>query len=335
MLIKYLQDYELARWWAMLLLLLLPIIVWLHVKYQKKKQAAFMITTIHFLQQAGEMKNANHFQLLALRILGLAALIIAFAGPQKKFSETKTKGEGIDIMLCFDISGSMTEADFEPNRLEASKLVATQFVQERPGDRIGVAIFSRLSFTLCPLTTDHITVLSQIKNIQSGYLQEDGTAIGSGIATSVDRLRAGTAKSRILILLTDGVDFGGSIPPDLAIQMAIANNVKIYTIGVGTDQEADKAVKTQNGTIMQRKKTAFNESLLQQMAAESGGQYFHATDKAALIKIYTNISQLEKSKVEVINYNRYEEAYFPFLVAAFIFLLLEMLLRLTTHRQWP
>lgn len=294
-----------------------------------------MITTTHFLHQAGAEKNSIHFQLLAFRIVALASLIIAFAGPQKKISETKTIGEGIDIMLCFDISGSMTESDFEPSRLEASKIVATQFVHERPGDRIGVAIFSRLSFTLCPLTTDHNTVLSQIKNIQSGYLQEDGTAIGSGIATSVDRLRAGTAKSRIVILLTDGVDFGGTIPPDLAIQMAIANRVKIYTIGVGTDQEADKAVKTQNGTIMQRKKTAFNESLLQQMASVTGGQYFHATDKSALTKIYANISQLEKSKVEVINYNRYEEAYFPFLVAAFIFILLEIFLRLTFYRQWP
>ncbi len=335
MLIKYLQEYELARWWAMLLLLLLPLIIWFHITYQKKKQAAFMITTTHFLQQVAGVKSPNHFSLVALRSLGLAALIIAFAGPQKKFSESKTIGEGIDIMLCFDISGSMTESDFEPNRLEASKLVATQFVQERPGDRIGVAIFSRLSYTLCPLTTDHNTVLSQIKNIQSGYLQEDGTAIGSGIATSVDRLRAGSAKSRIVILLTDGVDFGGTIPPDLAIQMAIANKVKIYTIGVGTDQEVDKAVKTQNGTIMQRKKTAFNESLLQQMASVTGGQYFHASDKAALTKIYANISQLEKSKVEVINYNRYEAAYFPFLLAAFMFILLEILLRLTYYRQWP
>lgn len=334
MLVNYFQDHEMARWWALGLLLLLPVIAWLHIRYQLKRQAAFMITTTHFIQQESVGLSARYLPLI-FRILALALLILAFAGPRKKFNVTKTSGEGIDIMLCFDISGSMTESDFEPNRLEASKLVAMQFVQERPGDRIGVAIFSRLSFTLCPLTTDHNTVLSQIKNIQSGYLQEDGTAIGSGIATSVDRLRAGTAKSRIIILLTDGVDFGGTIPPDLAIQMALAHKVKIYTIGVGTDQETDKPVKTQSGTIMQRKKTAFNESLLHQMATVTGGQYFHATDKQALAKIYTSIGQLEKSKIEVTSFNRYQEQHLPFLLTGILFLLIEMILNFTLYRKWP
>lgn len=335
MLVNYFQDHEMARWWALGFLLLLPALAWLHFKYQHKRQAAFMITTTHFIQQVSGIRSGTRYLPLFLRMLCLACLIIALAGPRKKFSETKTSGTGIDIMLCFDISGSMTETDFDPNRLEASKLVAMQFVQERPGDRIGIAIFSRLSFTLCPLTTDHITVLNQIKNIQSGYLQEDGTAIGSGIATSVDRLRAGAAKSRIIILLTDGVDFGGTIPPDLAIQMAQAHKVKIYTIGVGSDQETDKPVKTRLGTVIQRKKTAFNESLLQQMAAVTGGQYFHATDKQALAKIYTSIGQLEKSKIEVTLYNRYQEQFLPFLLTGLFLLLLEIVFKLTVYRKWP
>lgn len=335
MLVNYFQDHDMARWWALALLLLLPVVAWLHIKYQRRRQAAFTITTTHFIQQVSGIRNSTLYLPLFLRMLTLACLIIAFAGPRKKFSETKTSGAGIDIMLCFDISGSMTETDFDPNRLEASKQVAMQFVKERPGDRIGVAIFSRLSFTLCPLTTDHNTVLNQVKNIQSGYLQEDGTAIGSGIATSVDRLRAGSAKSRIIILLTDGVDFGGTIPPDMAIQMALAHRVKIYTIGVGSNRETDKPVKTQLGTVMQRKKAAFNESLLQQMAAVTGGQYFHATDKQALAKIYTSIGQLEKSTIEVITYNRYQEQYLPFLLAALLFLLSEIILKLTFYRKWP
>ena len=154
--------------------------------------------------------------LLFFRCLALICLIIALARPQLKFTETQNNGEGIDIILCFDISGSMTEKDFDPDRIDASKEVATQFVENRPGDRIGIVIFSNLSFTLCPLTTDHNAVINQIAGIQSGELQDEGTAIGSGLATSVDRLRTSTSKSKVVILLTDGVDFGGQISPDIA-----------------------------------------------------------------------------------------------------------------------
>jgi Ca-activated chloride channel family protein len=334
MLIEFLQYYEFARAWVLALLLVLPLIGWYRFKHTRKYEAALLITTTHFIKGIGSSNNGKRL-ISVLRFFTLATLIIAIAGPRKKFSETRTKGEGIDIMLCFDISGSMTETDFEPTRLEASKHVASQFVQQRAGDRIGVVIFSRLSYTLCPLTTDHKTVLSQIGNIQSGYLQEDGTAIGSGVATSVDRLRAGQTKSRIIILLTDGVDFGGTIPPDLAIKMAIDNQIKIYTIGVGTNIETDKPVSTAKGIQVQRRRTAFDENLLRKMAENTKGQYFHATDPQALSKIYYSINQLEKSAVEVTVYNRYEEAFLPFLFAAIIFLLAEIFCRYIVYNKWP
>ncbi len=229
----------------------------------------------------------------------------------------------------------MTETDFKPNRLEASKDVASQFVRDRPGDKIGVVIFSSVSFTLCPLTTDHNTVISQIQNIQSGYLQDEGTAIGSGLATSVDRLRISKTKSKIVVLLTDGVDFGGAIPPDLALQMAKYYNIKVYTIGVGSQADVNEVVDSPLGPVVKSKKVDFNEPLLKQLAEQTNGQYFHATDRGALQKIYTSINQLEKSKVQTTTYNRFTDMYFPWLVAGFIFIFIEAILRYTVFKKFP
>ena len=237
--------------------------------------------------------------------------------------------------MCFDISGSMTEKDFLPNRLEASKSVASQFVEGRPGDRIGIVIFSNLSFTLCPITVDHNAVLSQINNIQCGYLQDEGTAIGSGLATSVDRLRNDKTKTRIIILLTDGVDFGGTISPDIAANMAKTYGIKIYTIGVGSEQEIEETVDSPFGPITQKKKLEFNEDLLKMLAQTTGGQYFHATDENALKKIYASINTLEKSKIQVTTYNRYTDEYMPWLLAALSLLIVEMLLRYTVFKKFP
>jgi len=201
--------------------------------------------------------------------------------------------------------------------------VAQQFVANRPGDRIGIVVFSNLSFTLCPITTDHNTVITQLQAIESGYLQDEGTAIGSGIATSVDRLRNSKSKSKIIILLTDGVDFGGTIPPDVAIQMAQLYHIKIYTIGIGSQQEIEEVVDSPLGPIRQKKRLNLMKRFLKNMAQQTGGEYFHATDKDALQKIYLSINSLEKSKVEVTTYSRYTDKFFLPLLLGIIFYFLK------------
>ena len=294
-----------------------------------------MVTTTHFINQVRSWRTwLQHFPFF-LRCLALICLVVAIARPQYKFTEQQTEGEGIDIVLCFDISGSMTEKDFPPNRLEASKEVAQEFVEQRPGDRIGVVIFSRQSFTLCPITTDKNAVLSQIINIKSGYLEEEGTAIGSGLATSVDRLKDQKTKSKIIVLLTDGVDFGGTIPPDIAKDMAKLYGIKVYTIGVGSEKEISEIEDTPFGQRTNRKKLEFNEDLLKNIAEETGGQYFHAGDKESLTKIYASINALEKSKIKVTSYDRHTEEFLPWVLAVIGLLLLEMVLRYTVFRRFP
>lgn len=294
-----------------------------------------LVTTTHFLTGIRSFKTWLQHLPFVLRCLALAFIIVALARPQHKFSEQQTEGEGIDIVLCFDISGSMTEKDFQPNRLEASKDVAQAFVNDRTGDRIGVVIFSRQSFTLCPITTDKTAVLSQIANIKSGYLEEEGTAIGSGLATSVDRLKDQKTKSKIVILLTDGVDFGGTIPPDIAKEMAKLYGIKVYTIGVGSEQEIEEQQQTPFGNITTRKKAEFNPELLKDIATQTGGQYFHAKDVEALKKVYASINSLEKTKIKITSYDRFTEEFFPFAIIAASLLLLEALLRYTLFRRFP
>lgn len=317
-----------------LLIVVLIVIIW-YWSSKKKRQGSMLVTTTHFITDVRSFKTwFQHFPFV-LRSLALILLVIALARPQHKFSEQQTEGEGIDIVLCFDISGSMTEKDFTPNRLEVSKEVAQSFVNDRPGDRIGIVIFSRQSFTLCPITTDKNTVLSQIANIHSGYLEEEGTAIGSGLATSVDRLKDQKTKSRIIVLLTDGVDFGGLIPPDIAKEMAKLYGIKVYTVGVGSEKEIDEQVETPFGRTRNRKKLEFNEGLLKNIAVETGGQYFHATDKEALQKIYASINKLEKTKIKVTAYDRFTEEFFPVLLAALALLVIETILRYTFFRKFP
>jgi Ca-activated chloride channel family protein len=335
MLTDWYQNIEFAHTWILGALLLMPILIYEYIRRNKKQQASMLVTTTYFVRITKNLRVSLRHLPFVLRCLALICLILALARPRIKFTETENEGEGIDIVLCFDISGSMTEKDFDPNRLEAAKQVASNFVMNRPGDEIGIVIFSNLSFTLCPLTSDHNALLNQVKNIQSGYLQDEGTAIGSGIATSVDRLRYSKVKSKIIILLTDGVDFGGTIPPDMALQMAKYYGIKIYTIGVGSEKEVDEVVDSPLGPVVQHKTLQYNEALLKKLADETGGQYFHAIDKSALQKIYGSINQLEKSKIEVKTYNRYTDKFLPLLVAAVIYILIEVLLRYTVFRKFP
>lgn len=335
MLYNWFRDISFAQPLVLGLLIIIPFLVFWYRKNNTRRQGSMLVTTTHFIKEVRSYRTwLKHFPFV-LRCLALACLIVALARPQHKYTEQQTEGEGIDIVLCFDISGSMTEKDFPPNRLEASKEVALDFVNGRAGDRIGVVIFSRQSFTLCPLTTDKNTVLAQISRIQSGYLTEDGTAIGSGLATSVDRLKSLKSKSKVIILLTDGVDFGGTIPPDIAKEMAKLYKVKVYTIGVGSEKEIDEQVETPFGRVNNKKRLEFNEPLLKEIADETGGQYFHATDREALAKIYTSINQLEKSKIEITSYNRYTEEYLPWVLVALGLLFIELVLRYTVFRKFP
>jgi Ca-activated chloride channel family protein len=335
MLTDWFHNITFARPWFLGALLLLPILVIEYIKRNRALGAPMLITTTHFLKDTVSYRTILRHSLFVLRCFALVCFIVAVAGPQQKFSEENTDGEGIDIVLCFDISGSMTSQDFQPNRLEASKAVAETFVKNRPGDRIGIVIFSNLSFTLCPITTDHNTVINQIQNIQSGYLQDEGTAIGSGLATSVDRLRFSNAKTKIIVLLTDGVDFGGTIPPDLARDMAKLYKIRVYTIGVGTEGEIEEPVTGPLGTVMETRKMEFNPQLLQDLASSTGGQYFHATDRDGLQKIYTSINQLEKSKIQVTTYQRAVDKFVPWVIAGIIAVLLEMVLRYTVLSKFP
>ncbi len=333
--LKELFNIEFAYPWVLLLLLFIPALMFWYYNNQGKMSASIKVTTTFFLQHTKSWRTKLQHLSFWFRCLGIACLIIALARPQETFTEDEISGEGIDIVMCFDISGSMTEKDILPNRLEASKEVAQDFLKNRRGDRIGIVIFSNQSFTLCPITTDHNTVRSQINNIASGYLPEEGTAIGSGLATSIDRLRHTNSKSKVVILLTDGVDFGGIIPPDIAKDMAKLYNVKVYTIGIGSEKEIEVPLQTALGTVMQKKKLEYNEGLLKTLAAETGGQYFHATTKQNLQGIYDSIDKLEKSNVKVTTYNRFKDKYHLILMIGIAFIVLELVLRLTVFKKFP
>lgn len=332
MIVNWLQHTDFAYPWLLLLLVLLPVLVLLHYRKQAGRSAPLALSTTRDIKKTRTWKTRLIHIPFWLRLLVLGALIIAMARPRNTFTETTTTGQGIDMVLCFDISGSMTERDFIPNRLEAAKRVAEDFVRTRAGDRIGVTIFSNISFTLTPVTTDYAMVLHQISQINSGYLQEEGTAIGSGLATSIDRLRYSKAKSKVIILLTDGMDFGGKISPDIATSMAKTYGIKVYTIGIGSNKTVDDNDPLGGSGGRQ---LDFNPELLKNIARQTGGQYFQAGDNKTLEKVYQSIGKLEKSDVKLTSFNRYEEKYVPFVLAALLLLVLEMLLRLRVLRKFP
>ncbi len=334
MIFDYFNNITFGQPWFLLLLVVVPLLIAWKFSIGKKQIAAINIPSIKGLSAARSWKNAIQQFPFIFRMLALICIIIALARPQTKFDETQTEGEGIDIILCIDVSGSMTAQDFSPNRMEAAKKVAEDFVDHRPSDRIGVVIFAGESFTQCPLTTDHYVLKTQISQIRNGLL-EDGTAIGSGLATSVDRLRASKAKSKVIILLTDGVNNGGLIDPSTAKEIAKTFKIKVYTIGVGTDGYAPTPVSTPMGIVMQNQKVSIDEKLLQNIASETGGKYFRATDNKSLENIYNEIDRMEKSKVEITTFHHYTEKFYPLIFAAMALLLLEIILKYTIFRKFP
>ena len=334
MIFDYFENIKFGQPLFLYLLVLIPVLIAWKIIKGRSQLAAINVSSVRGLQNISSWKNIFHHLPFALRILAMTCIIFALARPQTRNDETNTEGEGVDIILCIDVSGSMTAQDFTPNRMEAAKKVAGEFVSRRLTDRIGIVIFSGESFTQCPLTTDHAVLKSQIEQIRNGLL-EDGTAIGSGLATSVDRLRTSTAKSKVVILLTDGINNGGLIDPATAKEIAKRFQVKVYTIGVGTEGYAPTPVNTPMGIVMQNEKVAIDEKLLTNIAFETGGRYFRARDNASLKNIYNEIDKLEKSKVQITTFHRFAEKFYPFVFAALFFLFLEVLLKFTVFKKFP
>lgn len=332
-LFSYLNDISFSQPWFFMLMILIPVLITWYIYKSNRQQAAIIISDASASGLSSWRTTLRHVPFV-LRVLAIVLIITALARPQNVYQEQNVEGEGVDIVLCIDVSGSMTAQDLTPNRLEAAKKVAVDFVNKRLTDRIGIVIFSGESFTQCPITTDHRVLISAIENIRNGLL-EDGTAIGSGLGTSVDRLRDSKTKSKVVILLTDGENNGGLIDPETAKEIAKAFQIKVYTIGVGTDGYAPQPVNTPMGVIMQQGKVSIDEKLLKEIAAETGGKYFRAKDNEGLVGIYDEINNLEKSKVEITTRTRYTEKFFPFVIAALAFLFLELLLKFTLFKKFP
>jgi Ca-activated chloride channel family protein len=316
--------------------LLVPVLIWWRIRSRGKPQAAFKVSSLEGLKRMPVSWKARFRPaMFVCRLLAFILLVAALARPQRSDVTETINSEGIDIVLCLDVSGSMLAQDFHPNRIEAAKKVALDFVEHRPTDRIGLVIFAGESFTQCPITTDHAVLENQLRKVNSGML-EDGTAIGMGLATSVDRLRDSKAKSKVVILLTDGVNNTGLVDPVTALEIAKAYKVRVYTIGVGTQGVAPYPVPMPGGGVqLQNMEVQIDEALLQRIAKETGGQYFRATGNSSLANIYGQIDQMEKTKMEISSYKRYEELFYPLALAALFFLLLEILLRYTVFRSLP
>jgi Ca-activated chloride channel homolog len=332
LLFNYFKNIIFGQPWAFWLLLLVPVLIYWYAT-RKNGEGAIIISDSSAKGLSSWKTGFRHLPFVC-RLFAVVFIIMALARPQTRFAEQNVEGEGVDIVLCIDVSGSMTAQDLSPNRLEAAKAVAIDFVNKRVTDRVGIVIFSGESFTQCPLTTDRRVLVTAIENIRNGLL-EDGTAIGSGLGTSVDRLRTSKSKSKVVVLLTDGENNGGLIDPQTAKEIAKAFQVKVYTIGVGTDGYAQQPVNTPMGVVMQSGKVSIDEKLLKEIANETGGKYFRARDNDGLVRIYDEINKLERSKIEITNRTRSQEKFFPFIVAALLLILFELVLRFTVLKKFP
>ncbi len=315
-----------------LLLLLIPIVGW-YIWELRKSDASVQISSSSLL---GRLSKSPRIYLLhvpfVLRVAAICLLSIALARPQLSNRWQQESTEGIDIMMAMDISGTMLAEDLRPNRLEAAKAVATEFVNSRPNDNIGLVVFAGESFTQCPLTTDHVALNNLFQAVHFGMI-EDGTAIGLGLANAVNRMKDSQTKSKVIILLTDGSNNRGDIDPATAAEIAKTFGIRVYAIGVGSYGKARVPVQTPMGTQYVTMDSEFDETTLQNIAATTGGEYFRATDNATLRNIYQKIDQLEKTKIRVREYAKRSEHFAPFLLAAVLCLLIELILRWFTLRS--
>lgn len=300
-----------------------------------RRRATMRVSTL----QRGRMPRTLRYYLkhlpLVLRLLAVAAGIVALARPVEEHSSTETSTEGIDIVLAMDISGSMLARDFEPDRITAAKQMASEFASARVGDRISVVAFAGEAFTQCPLTADKASVGTMLARLRSGIV-DDGTAIGNGLATAINRLRESGAKSKVVVLLTDGVNNRGQISPTMAAEIARDMGVKVYTIGVGTmGQALMPAVDMFGNSTFVKADVEIDEPLLRSIAKTTGGEYFRAVDNKALSDIYARINEMEKSEVQITHYTSYEELYFRWVLLALLLLALEFVVERVLLNRIP
>ena len=322
-----------------LLLLMIPYIIW-YLMYRKKTEPTMRMSDTYAFRYAPKSWKVRLVPLsMLLRLLAFTMIVIVLARPQTQNSWKNKTIEGIDIMLAMDVSTSMLAEDLKPNRIEAAKQVAAEFISGRPNDNIGLSIFAGEAFTQCPMTIDHSSLLDLLHNVRTDIaargLIEDGTAIGMGLANAVSRLKESKAKSRVVILLTDGSNNRGDISPMTAAEIAKSLGIRVYTIGVGTNKVAPYPMPVAGGVQYVNIPVEIDNQTLSEIAAATEGDFYRATNTKELRKIYQEIDQLEKSKLNVKQFSKKYEAYQPFAIVAVLALLLEILLRITIFRRIP
>jgi Ca-activated chloride channel family protein len=319
----------------LLLLLLIPMIGWYIWKQRSMKASLRLSSSAGFEKAPRSIRMYLRHLPFAFRMIAFALLVVALARPQTTDSWNTSTTEGIDIILSLDISTSMLAEDLRPNRIEAAKDVAASFINGRPTDNIGLVIFAGESFTQCPLTTDHTVLLNLLKDVQC-HIIEDGTAIGHGLATSITRLKDSQAISKVIILLTDGTNNRGEVAPVTAAEIARTYGIRVYTVGVGSKGEAPYPFQSPTGGVhYQNIPVEIDENVLTQIAQNTGGLYFRATNNKALKEIYAEIDQMEKTKMSVQEYSKKQEEYARFAMIALLFFLIELLLRYTILKNIP
>ncbi len=321
----------------LLWLLVIPGLLLAHYIYIELsgRRPHLRVSDIKFWKSGGHslMEIIRHLPVL-LRLVALTMVIIAIARPRSSSQMEKIDTEGIDIVMAMDVSTSMLARDFDPDRISAAKDIAIEFISQRPSDRMGIVVFAGESYTQCPLTTDRATLINLMKEIETGLI-EDGTAIGNGLATAVARMQGSDAKSRVIILLTDGVNNSGEITPQTAADIAKTYGIRVYTIGVGANGTAPYPVMTPWGVQMQNVEVEIDEDLLKNIAETTGGRYFRATDNTKLSEIYSEINKMEKARTTIDSFPVYKELFVGFALVALACLLLEMVLRLFVIRRLP
>lgn len=331
------NNITFAHPYLLLLLLVIPLMaVWYIMRYRKQKPALQFSNISLFKGVRKTFRQRAYPLLFILRMVAVAAIIVALARPQRMLSRQEMKVEGIDIVLAMDVSGSMLAEDFKPNRLEAAKKVAADFIDGRKSDRMGLVVFAGEAFTQVPLTIDHNVLLKQLSGLKDG-MTKDGTALGDGLATAINRIKDSEAKSKIIILLTDGINNQGAVDPQSAAEIAALYNIRLYTIGVGTKGLAPYPFRDAFGRKRyQNVPVELDENLLTQMAQSTNdGQYFRATNKKSLQQIFNQIDKMEKSKIDVTQYSQTKDEYQGWLIFAALALLLEILLGLFYFRSTP
>jgi Ca-activated chloride channel homolog len=330
------HDITFAHKGFFFLFLLIPAMVAWYILRQNRNPINIKLSSfVGFRNNRKSYKNYLKHIPFIFRMLAFALMVAILARPQSSASGTNVTSEGIDIELVLDVSGSMMSEDFSPNRVGAAKQVAEDFIDGRPNDRIGLVVFAAEAMSSCPLTIDHSILKTIFSGIKIGVVDDSRTAIGEGLATGVARIKDSKSKSKIIILMTDGVNNAGKVSPLDAGIIANTFGVRVYTIGVGTNGVAPFPVQTPMGIRYQNEKVEIDEDLLKQISDETGGKYFRATDNTKLKTIYAEIDKMEKSKVELTEFKKYTEEYFYFALAAGLLLLIEILLRYTLLRSLP